>query len=347
MTALQKIVLGTPPAAVDGDPVRTASTKMNANVDVLNTQATITSFATTLTVAQALTAANHLGKRVNINLASAGTINLPAASTCVADGQILLRNLGTTVVSLAVTAGSGDGLNAVGTLYPGDTMLLDTDGVHTWYSTIRGRSSTAKEVVPGDMQVGGTFTVGTLAVTNPASARANLGVGKTLISTTVIAANAAFCVVALPGGYYDYEIEFDGINVTTDAANLWLRLAADTSNWIVGTNNSYMYQYQAIATATVLSAVGTSNTSQIQLFSGLSSTAPYSTHGTVKIRNATDGTRFKHVQWSMVSMTSSGTYYRVDGSGLVLSGAILGGVLLIPSTGNFASGTVSLFGVNR
>jgi hypothetical protein len=192
MTALQKIVLGTPPAAVDGDPVRTASTKVNANVDVLNTQATLTSFATTLTAAQALTAANHLGKRVNINLAAAGTINLPAASTCVADGVILLRNLGATLVTLAITTGSGDTI-ALTALAAGESALMDTDGAHAWNCLTRGRGNSANEVVQGSLTVGGGILQGP---------------GLTYVPST---ANAPGYLSAQPsgtgngGGYYGYS----------------------------------------------------------------------------------------------------------------------------------------------
>jgi len=191
MTVLQKIVLGTPPAAVDGDPVRTASTKMNANVDVLNTQAILSSFATTLTAAQALTAANHLGKRVNINLAASGTINLPTASTCVADGVIHLRNVGATLVTLAITAGSGDTI-ALTTLAAGESALMDTDGVHAWTCAMRGRTNSANEVVQGNCSVLGNETVGgTLAVTGVATlANTVLTNAPTYPSTAV--ARAAF-----------------------------------------------------------------------------------------------------------------------------------------------------------
>lgn len=163
MTALQKVNLGTAPAGSDGDAVRTAFSKDNANVDVLNSQAALTS-ATLITTAQALTTA-HIGKRVNINLSSAGTINLPAASTCAVDQVIMLRNLGTTVVTLAITAGSGDTVS-VSKLNPGETALLDTDGMHTWTVLMRGRTNSDNETVNGNCAVGGSETVaGTLGVT--------------------------------------------------------------------------------------------------------------------------------------------------------------------------------------
>jgi hypothetical protein len=156
MSSLQKVALGTPPTAVDGDTSRGANTKMNANVDVLNTQATLTSTAALIISPQALTVA-HVGTRVNINLAAAGTINLPAASTCANDQVILLRNLGATLVTLAITAGSGDTIGLT-TLAAGESASLDTDGVHAWRALLRGRSVNANESVSGNFSITGTLT---------------------------------------------------------------------------------------------------------------------------------------------------------------------------------------------
>ncbi|HIC7213950.1 tail fiber domain-containing protein [Burkholderia stabilis] len=163
MTALQKINQGTAPAGSDGDTVRSAFSKVNSNVDVLNTQAALTSSAV-ITAPQALTNA-YVGKRVNINLTSAGTINMPAASTCAADQVTLLRNIGTTVVTLAITTGSGDTV-ALSKLNPGESVLMDTDGVHAWNMLMRGRTNSDNEVVNGNCTVNGNETVGgTLSVT--------------------------------------------------------------------------------------------------------------------------------------------------------------------------------------
>ncbi|HDR9153777.1 TPA: hypothetical protein QDB05_000196 [Burkholderia vietnamiensis] len=137
MTALQTINLGTPPAGSDGDAVRTGFAKVNSNVGVLNAQAALTS-AAVITAAQALTNA-YVGKRVNINLTNAGTINMPAASTCAADSVILLRNIGAAVVTLAIASGSGDTV-ALSKINPGESAMLDSDGIHTWSVLMRGRT---------------------------------------------------------------------------------------------------------------------------------------------------------------------------------------------------------------
>ncbi|MDR3386811.1 MAG: tail fiber domain-containing protein [Rudaea sp.] len=160
MTALQTVNLGTAPDGTDGDPSRTAFTKVNSNVAVLQSQSALTSAVATVTAAQALTSALHVGKRVNINLASTGAINLPAASTCAADQVTLLRNVGATVVTLAITTGSGDTI-ALSRLNPGECALMDTDGVHAWNVLLRGRTNNDNETVNGNLSIGGAAYVST------------------------------------------------------------------------------------------------------------------------------------------------------------------------------------------
>ncbi len=156
MAGLQKINLGTPPLGRDGDPNRTAHQKMNDNADVLAAQVALTS-APMITAPQTLTT-KHVGKRVNISLAKAGAVNLPAASECDADSVILLRNVGMTVVATGPATGSGDTV-ALSQLNPGESALVDTDGVHAWSPLIRGRTTSDNEGVTGDLSVGGNVSV--------------------------------------------------------------------------------------------------------------------------------------------------------------------------------------------
>lgn len=203
MTALVTINQGTAPAGSDGDTVRSAFSKVNANVGVLQAQAALTS-ATGITTAQALTVA-HVGKRVNISLSTAGVVNLPAASTCTADSVILLRNIGTTIVTLAITAGSGDTV-ALSKLNPGESVLMDTDGAHAWNVLTRGRSNSDNEIVIGNCTVNGNETIGgALSVT-----------GNTTTSGVLSAAPTTgdgALVVSRPAGNYGFlRLQTAGVN---------------------------------------------------------------------------------------------------------------------------------------
>lgn len=202
MTALQTINQGTPPAGTDGDTVRTAFTKVNSNITVFSEQAVLTS-AAPVTAPQALTAAAHLGKRVNIVLSAAGVINMPQASTCTADGVVLLRNMGTVVATLAKSTVSSDTVG-LSQLNPGEAVLMDTDGVSAWNVLMRGRAPDDETVsgslsVIGNETVGGTLSVdgdstlsGKATVTGAltASASASVGTNFTVGGTIAIIGNA-------------------------------------------------------------------------------------------------------------------------------------------------------------
>ncbi|WP_157643425.1 tail fiber domain-containing protein [Burkholderia ubonensis] len=157
MSDLQKINQGTAPTGTDGDTVRVGFSKVNANTDVLSKQIALTSLGP-ITAPQALTP-DHMGKRVNFNLASAGTITLPPANTCAADQVTLIRNLGSVAVSLAVADRSGDTL-AISQVAAGESVLLDSNGDHAWGVLMRGRPASDNETVPGKLAVGADTAIG-------------------------------------------------------------------------------------------------------------------------------------------------------------------------------------------
>lgn len=234
MNALQTINQGTPPTGQDGDSNRVMSTKFNSNVEVLNTQAALTS-ATPITNAQALTAA-HVGKRVNISLSVAGVVNMPVASTCAADQVTLLRNIGTTVVTLAVTSGSGDAC-ALSKLNPGEAVLMDTDGVHAWTVLMRGRTNADNEVVNGNCTVNGNETIGgTLGVTGNTTLGGTLGVtGKATLGSAEVTGNAQVDGALSVTGAATFATRptFAG-NAPYDSGNLANPATTDTTQTISG-----------------------------------------------------------------------------------------------------------------
>ncbi|MCA8320078.1 hypothetical protein [Burkholderia cepacia] len=154
MAELQKANLGVPPSGAGGDDQRAANTRFNSNVDILKTQAALASAGPSITAPRTLTVDEHVGRRVGINLANAGTVKLPSAKKCAADQVILLRNFGTTVVTLAVEDGSGDYIG-LDRLQPFETVLMDTNGSTGWWVLYRGRASSGDETVVGNLTVGG------------------------------------------------------------------------------------------------------------------------------------------------------------------------------------------------
>lgn len=171
MAQLEKIDLGAPGSGVGGDSPRSANDRVNRNVDILNRQTTLVS-TPAITSPQALTPA-HMGKRVNINLGSAGTIKFPPANTCGADQVTLLRNLSQFPVMLAVADNSGDTLS-LQRLGAFESALIDCNGDKAWGVLMRGRPASDNESVAGGLSVGGDLSVGgRLCATNSANLLVN------------------------------------------------------------------------------------------------------------------------------------------------------------------------------
>ncbi|WP_175726390.1 hypothetical protein [Burkholderia ambifaria] len=173
MGKLQKVNLGTPPKGADGDPVRVANSKANANVDVLDRQSALVS-APMVTASRTL-GEEHIGRRVSINIAAGGTIKLRKASLCEPDSIVWLVNVGTKRVLLAPDDGSGDSVPVSG-LGAGEAVALDVDGVNAWRVLMRGRASSDDESVAGKLSVGG------LAVAGDESVAGKLSVGSLAVA---------------------------------------------------------------------------------------------------------------------------------------------------------------------
>jgi hypothetical protein len=157
MTQLQQVNLGTSSDGTGGDTNRTGFSKVNSNTNVLALQAALTTYGDTITVATALDT-SAVGKRVNIALSQADIVNLPLANTCLADQVVLLRNVGAYVVTLASSTDGTDTI-ALSRLNPGETAMLDTNGVDTWNVLMRGRPYEDNEVTNGNLTVDGQATV--------------------------------------------------------------------------------------------------------------------------------------------------------------------------------------------
>ncbi|WP_322105848.1 hypothetical protein [Paraburkholderia sp. J41] len=352
MSALQKINLGTPPKGEDGDDVRTAFTRMNANVDVLNAQAALTS-AVQITAAQALTAA-HIGKRVNISLAAAGVITLPAANVGAADNVVLLRNIGTAVVTLAITAGSGDSL-ALSKLNPGEAALLDTDGVHAWSVLMRGRTNADNEVINGSLTIGTPLALasGGTGGNSAAAARANLGVGMTLLGSAT-PSNGAGVVFTGLSGYNVYELVFDGVVPSVDNQSLALNFSNNNgSSYLSSSQYQRALMYQSVAAPAVTTAGQSTNTALI-LWDGMSSVAGSPTFATysgrVRFHNFSDGAKIPSAIVDVIGVDrSNNAMGQVRGVGqyLGLTGLPINAIQVYAGSSGFSAGRFSIYGLSK
>ncbi|NYH13425.1 tail fiber domain-containing protein [Paraburkholderia bryophila] len=158
MGNLQKTNLGVAPDGAGGDDSRTGFARNNANVDVLNSQAALTTYPTVITANQDLPAA-CVGKRVNIN--NVDSVGLPAVHDAGVDGFLVLRNVGTRSTGIWPGGGNPNApQSAFMTLNPGESVALDTDGVNPWRVLFRGRSGGVDETINGNLAVAGSVSIG-------------------------------------------------------------------------------------------------------------------------------------------------------------------------------------------
>lgn len=167
MANLQKVNLGTPPEAKDGDSSRTANVKANSNVDVLSTQIPLTTKY--LPDANVTLDVSYVGKRVGINMTVPGrVVAFPAANSVPVDQCILLWNIG---AALTIGFQQGDG-SELGTLNRGDWVVYVSDGNTYWHVVQRGRNFW-DETVSGNLTVAGNLSVAGVAGNLSATGKLN------------------------------------------------------------------------------------------------------------------------------------------------------------------------------
>jgi hypothetical protein len=130
MSDFQLMNLGAAPTGQGGDSFRAVGEKWNQNITILQRQFPIVSDPNVITGSTALTS-DQCGKRISINLAAEGTIELPLAVDAGLDAVMLLRNIGTVDATIVAAKDSLD-TTAVTMLPAGGSAVIDCDGVAAW-----------------------------------------------------------------------------------------------------------------------------------------------------------------------------------------------------------------------
>ncbi|CAD6536439.1 hypothetical protein LMG27952_03149 [Paraburkholderia hiiakae] len=253
MTALQKVNLGTAPTGTDGDTVRTANVKANANVDVLTTQAILTSSSPN--AVRDLTAAD-MGKRINFTPTSAASSHFPAANTTGADQIVSVHNLSTAYdVTMAIAVGSGDAAPTIVVVKPGELLTWETDGVSAWRTI--GRKKAFDEVVQGKLSVAGALTAsgsatvgGTLSVTGALTAGAPI---KTSYAAATVVANDT-------SGNSQF-----GYGYQSNGSGIWATWVSPSRDWFL---QRYVSGNPVDNPIVVANATGVASFSQRPVFAG-------------------------------------------------------------------------------
>ena len=152
MPQLQKIALGTPPSGADGDAVRAAFAKVNANSDVL---AACVALGYNILSDNWTLAPSNVGARFGLNMGAGGkVVKLPLSSSVPVNACVHFFNVGPPV-TIGFQGSDGSQIKLLNT---GDWATFVADGGTYWHVAERGRMLW-DEVVGGNLAVGGTLTV--------------------------------------------------------------------------------------------------------------------------------------------------------------------------------------------
>lgn len=151
MADLQKVAFGVQAEGKDGDSVRAAFAKMNANSEVL--QSNVALNYAVISDSKVLQPTD-IGARFILGTAAGKVITLPLAAAVPRNSIVQLTNNGN-FISVST---QGTDVTEISTLNRGDWACYISDGFKYWHVLARGRML-PDEVVAGSLSVNGTLSV--------------------------------------------------------------------------------------------------------------------------------------------------------------------------------------------
>ena len=222
----------------------------------------------------------------------------------------------------------------------GSTTLQPTDAVTT---TLTLPSSTGTlATVSGNL---GTPTA--LVGTNITGLTGAQGASAVLLGTATASNSASINFTGLSGtSYSGYVLSISGIVPSTNAVSFLLRISTG-SGFL---NSAYRHgTFRWTASATGVSGSTSDSQWVISSNSETCGTGPNQLSSYTVFINDTSATYpTKRATWSASGLWASGTYVYMQGGGEVDTQSVaVDGVQLLMSSGNIASGTISLYGIKN
>lgn len=279
------------------------------------------------------------GNRVTINGSSGNTT--------------ILGNLAINTNKFTVAAASGNTLVAGTLAVTGASTFGAAVTVSTGGAAITGNSS-----VTGTLTVSSNFTVSAGSVSLPAASVADaalaapgswklIGAVQTASSSSTIDFAAASYAAGFDGTYDLYELVWHDVKASTDGGNFWLRLG--TGGTPTYQSSGYNYTGTGSGAGGTITGTGSLSAAQIAMISASSTlgndTGEYCS-GQIRFSKPNSGNKTLFA-FSIRHHDTSANACFIDGAGEYNSGTAITAVRLMPSTGNFASGTFALYGLKK
>jgi hypothetical protein len=142
-----------------------------------------------------------------------------------------------------------------------------------------------------------------------------------------------------------FSMTLTDIVPATNAVDLWLRVSEDGGSTFKSGGSDYGHQRRSQTDGASPTATGSTGDTKIVLTSGISSAANKTVNGTIEFWNPSGASRNKQFQARTLSNGATWANYNVDADGTYIGTVnAINGVRLLMSSGNIASGTVSLYG---
>lgn len=169
--------------------------------------------------------------------------------------------------------------------------------------------------------------------------------GWELIETKSASASASLdFTTGFAASFLAHQLVITNLLPATDAVELWLRVSLNGSTWRTGAGE-YGDTRIANVDGGAVSVGGAGSATKITLAAGLGSTSNRTYSGLVTGYGFSSGGTVKGFNFQSGGWNATAGTFLVQGSGISISSSAVLGLQLLASSGNIASGVVSLYGL--
>lgn len=163
------------------------------------------------------------------------------------------------------------------------------------------------------------------------------------ISAATASSSATLDFTGLTSAYTQYMFVFSGVQPATNAASMTVRFSTDGGSTYDAGASDYYYGYHNVSTGTIFYTFSSGFTG-IRLCS-VSNTSTDHMSGQFILNYPQSTSLYTTCQWLLNSITSGTVPYWFSGHGTRLAAQDTDAVRFLFSTGNIASGTITLYGL--
>lgn len=168
-----------------------------------------------------------------------------------------------------------------------------------------------------------------------------------LLQTQTASGDATIDVIDVIGSHVMYKFFWYGFQPATDIQPFYLRTSTDNGGaWDAGVSDyAFSWHNVSMATSPVHSVAGDDADAQIQIMGNVGNAANELCDLEITLFNPS-GTEYTKFKWEGFRMNLTTVGLHVVGAGVRLSAADVTGVRFLFDTGNIASGTLKVYGLN-